>query len=88
MRDVNAVKVSASAGASISRAWRVSALAGAALAALALGGCLGYEGTNYRGYVIDAKTMDQVRVGASAEQVLVVMGKWSASPTTALKTAR
>lgn len=81
MRDVNAVKVSASARALSSRARRACALAGAAFAALALGGCLGYEGTNYRGYVIDAKTMDQVRVGASAEQVLVVMGTPSTTST-------
>lgn len=81
MRDVSAVKVSASAGAPLSRRRRASALAGAAFAALALGGCLGYDGVNYRGYVIDAKTMDQVRIGASAEQVLVVMGTPSTTST-------
>lgn len=81
MRDVNAVRLSASTRAAFSRARRASALAGAAFAALALGGCLGYDGTNYRGYVIDAKTMDQVRIGASAEQVLVVMGTPSTTST-------
>ncbi|MFN3892506.1 MAG: outer membrane protein assembly factor BamE [Beijerinckiaceae bacterium] len=80
MRDVNAVNPSVSAGAP-SRALRACALAGVAIAALALGGCLGYDGTNYRGYVIDAKTMDQIRVGASAEQVLVVMGTPSTTST-------
>ncbi len=50
-------------------------------AALALGGCLGYEGDMTRGYVIDDKAMDQVRVGASAEQVLVVMGTPSTTST-------
>jgi outer membrane protein assembly factor BamE (lipoprotein component of BamABCDE complex) len=81
MRDVNAVKLSGSTKTAFSHKRRVSALAGAALAALALGGCLGYEGTHYRGYMIDAKTMDQIRVGASAEQVLVVMGTPSTTST-------
>lgn len=81
MRDVNAVKLPASVRTPRARAMRAAALAGAAFAALSLGGCLGYDGTNYRGYVIDAKTMDQVRVGASAEQVLVVMGTPSTTST-------
>ncbi|MBX9758980.1 MAG: outer membrane protein assembly factor BamE [Beijerinckiaceae bacterium] len=81
MRDAFAVKQTASAKAPAPRVLRAAALAGAAFAALALGGCLGYEGTHYRGYVIDAKTMDQVRVGASAEQVLVVMGTPSTTST-------
>ena len=81
MRDAFAVKQAASAKTPAARTLRAAALAGAAFAALALGGCLGYEGTHYRGYVIDAKTMDQVRVGASAEQVLVVMGTPSTTST-------
>ena len=81
MRNVTAVKPSASDKARGSRSLRGLALAGAAVAAFALGGCLGYDGTHYRGYVIDAKTMDQVRVGASAEQVLVVMGTPSTTST-------
>lgn len=78
MRDVNAVKLSGSVKAPLRRA---SALAGVAFAALALGGCLGFDGTHHRGYVIDAKTMDQARVGASAEQILVVMGTPSTTST-------
>lgn len=77
MRDVTAVKMFSPA----KRPLRAMALAGAAAATLALGGCLGYDGVNYRGYVIDAKVMDQVRVGASAEQVLVVMGSPSTTST-------
>jgi outer membrane protein assembly factor BamE (lipoprotein component of BamABCDE complex) len=81
MREVNAVKLPGSVKPLLSRQRRSIALAAAAAAALALGGCLGFEGTHYRGYVIDAKTMDQVRVGASAEQVLVVMGTPSTTST-------
>lgn len=81
MREVNASKLPGSVKPLLSRQRRSMALAGAAAAALALGGCLGFEGTHYRGYVIDAKTMDQVRVGASAEQVLVVMGTPSTTST-------
>jgi len=81
MRDVNAVKFPASSKAAYPRTTRAGAFAVTALAALALGGCLGYEGTHYRGYVIDAKIMDQIRVGASAEQVLVVMGTPSTTST-------
>ena len=77
MRDVTAVKKFSP----VKRPLRATALAGAAIAALALGGCLGYDGVNYRGYVIDAKVMDQVRTGASAEQVLVVMGTPSTTST-------
>ncbi len=86
MRDVTAVEFSGSAKSRLSRAplpraRRLSALAGAALLAFSLGGCLGNDGVNYRGYVVDPKTMDQVRNGASAEQVLVVMGTPSTTST-------
>ena len=86
MRDVTAIEFSGSAKSRLSRAplpraRRMSALAGAALLAFSLGGCLGNDGVNYRGYVVDAKTMDQVRNGASAEQVLVVMGTPSTTST-------
>jgi outer membrane protein assembly factor BamE (lipoprotein component of BamABCDE complex) len=56
-------------------------LAGALACALALGGCIGFDGTHHRGYVIDVKAQEQVRVGASAEQVLVVMGTPSTTST-------
>lgn len=53
-------------------------LAVAATLALGLGGCLGYDGKVIHGYQLDSKTIDQVKVGASAEQILVLMG----TPTT------
>ncbi|SFK27592.1 outer membrane protein assembly factor BamE [Methylocapsa palsarum] len=53
-------------------------LALAAGIALGLGGCLGYDGTVVHGYQIDPKVVDQVKVGSSAEQILVLMG----TPTT------
>jgi outer membrane protein assembly factor BamE (lipoprotein component of BamABCDE complex) len=46
--------------------------------ALGLGGCLGYNGQVVHGYQLDAKTIDQVKPGASAEQILVLLG----TPTT------
>lgn len=58
------------------------ALHALALAApLALGGCLGYDGDVYRGYVIDERAISQVRTGSSAEQVLVVLGTPSTTST-------
>jgi outer membrane protein assembly factor BamE (lipoprotein component of BamABCDE complex) len=77
MRKAVGVKQTSAGG----RAARRLALACAAAGALALGGCLGYDGTHHRGYVIDAKTMDQVRVGITAEEVLVVMGTPSTTST-------
>ncbi|MDB5570252.1 MAG: SmpA/OmlA domain protein [Hyphomicrobiales bacterium] len=68
-------------GASAPGFMRSLALTATLGAALALGGCLGYEGDLTRGYVIDAKAMDQVRTGASAEQILVVMGTPSTTST-------
>ena len=47
-------------------------------AALALGGCLGYEGQVVHGYQLDPKSAEQVKTGASAEQILVLLG----APTT------
>ena len=56
-------------------------MAGALALALSLGGCLGYDGTVQHGYVLDAKALEQVKVGASAEQVLTVMGTPSTTST-------
>ena len=56
-------------------------MAGALALALTLGGCLGYDGTIQHGYVIDSKTLEQVKVGASAEQVLTVLGTPSTTST-------
>lgn len=59
-----------------------SAMLALALAApLTLGGCLGYDGELYRGYVIDERAISQVRTGSSAEQVLVVLGTPSTTST-------
>jgi outer membrane protein assembly factor BamE (lipoprotein component of BamABCDE complex) len=50
----------------------------AAALALGLGGCLGYDGQVVHGYQLDPKSAEQVRAGASAEQILVLLG----TPTT------
>ncbi|HUI22612.1 MAG TPA: outer membrane protein assembly factor BamE [Methylocella sp.] len=46
--------------------------------ALGLGGCLGYDGQVIHGYQLNPKTAEDVKIGASAEQILVLLG----SPTT------
>lgn len=56
-------------------------VAAAAALVIGLGGCLGYDGTVQHGYVLDQKALDQVKVGASAEQVLVVLGTPSTTST-------
>jgi outer membrane protein assembly factor BamE (lipoprotein component of BamABCDE complex) len=53
-------------------------LALAAVLALGLGGCLGYDGQVVHGYQLNPKTAEDVKVGSSAEQILVLLG----SPTT------
>lgn len=60
---------------------RSAGLVLAAALAVSLGGCLGYDGDVYRGYVINDKTMSQVRTGMSAEQVLVLLGTPSTTST-------
>jgi outer membrane protein assembly factor BamE (lipoprotein component of BamABCDE complex) len=60
---------------------RSATLALALAAPLVLGGCLGYDGEIYRGYVIDDRTISQVQVNSSAEQVLVVLGTPSTTST-------
>ncbi len=75
-------RISAGAiGTGVIRPARKLALAAALLAPLALGGCLGYDGEVYRGYVIDDRTISQVQTGSSAEQVLVVLGTPSTTST-------
>lgn len=49
--------------------------------ATSLGGCMGYDGDVYRGYVVNEKTMDQIKIGSSAEQTLVVLGTPSTTST-------
>lgn len=65
------------AGAPGSGSVRVK-LAFAAALALSLGGCLGYDGQVVHGYQANPKALDDVKVGASAEQILVLLG----TPTT------
>lgn len=50
-------------------------------AALTLGGCLGYDGDVTRGYVVDEKTMAQIKPGASKEQILGSLGTPSTTST-------
>ena len=45
---------------------------------LALGGCLGYDGQVVHGYQSDPRSLEQVKVGSSAEQILTLLG----TPTT------
>lgn len=47
-------------------------------AALGLSGCLGYDGQVIHGYQLRPSAADQVKVGASAEQILTLLG----TPTT------
>jgi outer membrane protein assembly factor BamE (lipoprotein component of BamABCDE complex) len=46
-----------------------------------LSGCLGYDGDIDHGYQLDPSLLNQVKVGSSAEQVLVVMGTPSTTST-------
>ena len=48
---------------------------------VSLAGCGMYDGSLQGGYVMDDRLMSQVRVGSSAEQVLVVMGTPSTTST-------
>jgi outer membrane protein assembly factor BamE (lipoprotein component of BamABCDE complex) len=61
------------------RPWRTFGLIFALSASLS--GCLNYDGDVQRGYVLDEKLIDQVKVGSSAEQVLVVLGTPSTTST-------
>ena len=56
-------------------------LAFATALSLSLGGCVGYDGDLQHGYVADDRLLEQVRVGSSAEQVLVVLGTPSTTST-------
>ncbi len=64
-----------------SRPRKVAGLAAVSLLALSLGGCLGYDGQVTRGYVVDQRSLEQVKPGSSAEQVLVVLGTPSTTST-------
>jgi outer membrane protein assembly factor BamE (lipoprotein component of BamABCDE complex) len=56
-------------------------LALATILALSLAGCLGYDGEIIHGYQLDQKSLEQIKMGSSAEQVLVVMGTPSTTST-------
>ncbi len=56
-------------------------LAAAACLALSLSGCLGYNGEIVHGYQTDPRLLNQVKIGSSAEQALVVMGTPSTTST-------
>src|SRR5271156_1850790 len=56
-------------------------LAVAASLAPGLAGCIGYDGEGSHGYQLDPRSLDQIKVGSSAEQVLVVMGYPSTTST-------
>jgi outer membrane protein assembly factor BamE (lipoprotein component of BamABCDE complex) len=49
--------------------------------ALGLSGCIGYDGDVVHGYQVDARQLDQIKIGSSAEQALVVMGTPSTTST-------
>ena len=49
--------------------------------ALPLSGCIGYEGTIQRGYVVDTRTLDQLRPGTPKQQVLSQLGTPSTTST-------
>ncbi len=59
----------------------IAKLAFAAMLSLSLAGCLGYDGDLQHGYVADDRLLEQVKVGSSAEQVLVVLGTPSTTST-------
>ena len=52
-----------------------------AFVALALTGCLGYDGEIQHGYQLDPAVLSDVKPGQSAEQVLVTMGSPSTTST-------
>lgn len=60
---------------------RVARWTAVAMVATSLAGCLGYDGEITRGYLLDQHALDQVKPGASAEQVLVLLGTPSTTST-------
>jgi outer membrane protein assembly factor BamE (lipoprotein component of BamABCDE complex) len=63
------------------RSIRAAALVLAATVSLGLSGCIGYDGEVTHGYQLDQRSLDQVKIGSSAEQVLVVLGYPSTTST-------
>jgi len=68
-------------GVAATGAGAISRLAFAAALSLSLAGCIGYDGDLQHGYVADERLQAQVKVGSSAEQVLVVLGTPSTTST-------
>jgi outer membrane protein assembly factor BamE (lipoprotein component of BamABCDE complex) len=64
----------------LGRRW-TTRLALAAGLAFGLSGCIGYDGEVVHGYQLDQRSLDQIKVGSSAEQALVVMGYPSTTST-------
>lgn len=56
-------------------------LLGAMVLAMSLSGCLGVGDEIVHGYQVDPRLLDQVKIGSSAEQALVVMGTPSTTST-------
>jgi len=59
----------------------IAKLAFTAMLSLSLSGCLGYDGELQHGYVAEDRLLEQVKMGSSAEQVLVVLGTPSTTST-------
>lgn len=75
-------KVAAPRAAQHPSVWRKPLqLIAAGLLAASLGGCLGYDGEIQHGFQADATAMADVKVGSSAEQVLVLLGTPSTTST-------
>jgi outer membrane protein assembly factor BamE (lipoprotein component of BamABCDE complex) len=65
----------------LSRSSFLAKLILAAGLSLSAGGCLGFDGEIVHGYQLDPRSLEQVKVGSSAEQVLVVLGYPSTTST-------
>ena len=59
----------------------IAKLAFVAALSLSLAGCIGYDGELQHGYVADERLLEQVKIGSSAEQVLVVLGTPTSTST-------
>ena len=60
---------------------RMLRIAGAAVVAATLGGCLGYDGEFQRGYVVDSRLLAGITPGTPAEKVLGDLGTPSTTST-------
>lgn len=60
---------------------RLSRLSGVLVLAAGLGGCLGYDGSVQRGYVVDSRALASIMPGTPAEKVLNDLGTPSTTST-------